>query len=44
MERRGWQYDAEDSNSYMAGDSVADSVVVHIGGNGLGSDKEDRKN
>ena len=41
---RGWLYDAEDSGSYMAGSCDADSGVVHIGGNGVGSDKEDRKN
>lgn len=41
---RGWLYDAEDSGSYMADSCDADSVVVHFGGNGVGSDKEDRKN
>ena len=40
----GWLYDAEDSYSDMAGSCDADSVVVHFGGNGVGSDKEDREN
>lgn len=44
LRERGWQYDAEDSYSDMADSSDADSVVVHFGGNGVGSDKEDRKN
>ena len=29
------RYDAQDSGSDMADSSDADSVVVHIGGNGL---------
>lgn len=40
LRERGWLYDAEDSDIYMADSCVADSVVVHIGGNGVGSDKE----
>lgn len=38
LRERGWQYDTEDSGSYMADSSVADSVGVHFGGNGVGSD------
>lgn len=41
---RGRLNDAEDSYSDMADSCDADSVVVHFGGNGVGSDKEDRKN
>ena len=38
LRERGRLYDAKDSGSYMADSSDADSVDVHFGGNGLGSD------
>ena len=48
QERRGLsddaQVDGDAMGIYIADRSDADSVVVHIGGNGVGSDKEDRKN